>query len=87
MRTTMTLEPDVAERLRQEMRKRGLGMKAMVNDALRIGLGLGTRTARESEPFRVDAHDFGFREGVDRDRLNQLVDELTVEDFARKRQP
>ena len=38
MRTTLTLERDVAERLSQEMRRTGRGLKAIVNEALRLGL-------------------------------------------------
>lgn len=83
MRTTLTLEPDVARRLEQEIRQTGKGMKAVVNEALRSGLGLSG--ARVKPPrFEVRPHSFGFKPGVDRDRLNQLVDELEAEEFARK---
>jgi hypothetical protein len=32
----------------------------------------------------VEPHAFGFKPGVDLDRLNQLVDELEAEEHARK---
>jgi len=83
MRTTLTLETDVATRLRQEMRRSGKGMKAVVNEALRSGLGLVERPVKPPR-FEVRPHSFGFKPGVDRDRLNQLVDELEAEEFARK---
>ena len=83
MRTTLTLEPDVARRLHQEIRRTGKGMKAVVNEALRSGLGL-SETRVKPPPFEVRPHSFGFKPGVDRDRLNQLVDELEAEEFARK---
>ena len=82
MRTTLTLEPDVAQSLRREMRRSGQGLKALVNHALRIGLGLSGKRARPPH-FEVRPHAFGFRPGVDLDRLNQLVDELDVEERAR----
>lgn len=83
MRTTLTLEPDVAERLGQEMRRTRKGMKAVVNEALRLGLGL--KGKRVSAPrFKVQPHLFGIKPGIDPNRLNQLVDELEVEEFARK---
>lgn len=83
MRTTLTLDADVARRLQQELRRTGKGMKAVVNDALRSGLGLAER--REKPPrFEVRPHSFGFKPGVDLNRLNQLVDELEAEDVARK---
>jgi len=85
MRTTLTIESDVAERLQQEMRRSGQGMKSVVNETLRRGLGLAE--ARVEPPhFEVRPHSFGFKPGVDRDRLNQLVDELEAEEFARKRE-
>jgi len=83
MRTTLTLDPDVALRLEREMKRSGLGLKAAVNQALRVGLGM-TDKPTEPQPFRVEPHDFGFRPGVDLDRLNQLVDELDAEEAARK---
>ena len=75
MRTTLTLDDDVAQRLQSEMRRSGEGMKAVVNRALRLGLGMADKPEKP-QPFSVVPHAFGFREGLDLDRLNQLVDEL-----------
>ena len=83
MRTTLTLEPDIADRVSREVRRTGLSMKDVVNQALRTGLGIGGKPPRP-RPFRVEPHSFGFRPGIDLDRLNQLVDELEVLEFARK---
>ena len=83
MRTTLTLDPDVANRLRQEMRRSGKGMKAVVNDALRLGLGM-TAKSIVPPPFEVEAQDLGLRPGIDPNRLNQLVDELEAEETIRK---
>lgn len=82
MRTTLTLERDVADRLKQEIRQSGKTLKAVVNEALRVGLGL---TGKRSRPprFTVRPHAFGFKPGVDLDRLNQLSDELEAEETAR----
>lgn len=83
MRTTLTLEPDVAERLKQLMRTSGKGMKTVVNEGLRKGLGL--ERGDEAPPrFVVEPHSFGFKPGIDLDRMNQLVDELEAEEVARK---
>ena len=83
MRTTLTLEPDVAARLKNEVRRTGRPFKAVVNDALRRGLGLAGKPVR-SPHFEVRPHAFGFKPGVDLDRLNQLVDELDAEEAAQK---
>ena len=86
MRTTLTLDRDVAERLRQEMRRSGKSMKASVNEALRRGLGLGGRPPKAAR-FTVLPHAFGFKPGIDLDRLNQLVDEIDAEEAARRLRP
>jgi hypothetical protein len=78
MRTTLTLDPDVAARVKGEMRRTGKPLKAVVNDALKRGLGMARRAA-EAPRFQVTPRAFGFKPGVDLDRLNQLVDELEAE--------
>ena len=79
MRTTLTLEPDIAERLRAEATLGKQSFKQIVNTALRRGLGLEETVA--SPPFRVIAHSAAFLPGVDSGKLNQLVDELEAAAF------
>ena len=86
MRTTLTLEPDIADRVSREMRRTGKGMKQVVNEALRSGLGLTGRPTAP-RPFKVHPHAFGFKPGIDLDRMNQLVDELEAEEVVRKLRP
>jgi len=83
MRTTLTLERDVADRLAAEIRRSRKSLKAVVNQALRLGLGLAGKP-RRAPRFAVEPHAFAVRPGVDLDRLNQLVDELEVEESARR---
>jgi len=80
MRTTLTLEPDVARRLRARVAETQWSMKRVVNHALR--LGLGQRVATRGR-FVVTPHAFRFRAGVDLDRLGQLADDLEAEAAAR----
>ena len=79
----LTLEPDVAARLKQEIRRSGKSLKALVNEALRLGLGLSRKTGRAPR-FEVQPHSFGFKPGVELDRMNRLVDELESDQAARK---
>jgi len=58
MRTTLTLEKDVAARLAQTAKKRGLPFKTVVNDALRAGLAVLDRPA-ETTAFRTAGFDLG----------------------------
>lgn len=83
MRTTLTLDRDVADRLETEMRRTGKGMKAALNEALRVGLAIAKKPV-QPPPFKVKAHSFGLKPGIDRDKMNQLVDELEAEEVARK---
>ncbi|MDP9121506.1 MAG: antitoxin [Acidobacteriota bacterium] len=83
MRRTVTLDPDVAERIEQEVRREGRPAQAVVNDALRIRLGLSRESSAE-RPFRVEAHDFRFATGLDLDKMNRLVDDLEAAVAAQK---
>lgn len=83
MRTTLTIDDDLAGILKRKAREMGKPFKELVNTALRKGLSESTT----NEPHRVVTrpHDFGATQtGLDWDRLNQLVDELQVEDYLRK---
>jgi hypothetical protein len=52
MRTTLTLDDDIAARLQAESRKTGRPFKTVVNDYLRAGLA--QRAASKAVPFRVE---------------------------------
>ncbi|MEO8098627.1 MAG: antitoxin [Acidobacteriota bacterium] len=81
MRTTLTLDPDVAQKLQAAVAKGNSTFKAVVNDTLRRGLNAQPQQA--AEKFRVEARSLGLRPGYDPHKLNQLVDELEVQDFAK----
>jgi hypothetical protein len=83
MRTTLTIEPDVAQQIRQRMAEKKLPLKRVVNDALREGLAKSGKKEK-LKPFKVEPFSLEFKPGIDRDKLNQLVDELEVEDFLDK---
>ena len=58
MRTTLTLDKDVAARLEQMVKKRRLPFKTVVNDALRAGLSvIDMPTGRPA--FRTTGFDLG----------------------------
>jgi hypothetical protein len=81
MRTTLTLDSDVAEGLAREMQRSGRGLKATINDALRRGLRLGAQPPKPRR-FAVQPQALGVKPGIDLDRMNQLVDELEAENAA-----
>ena len=83
MRTTLTLEPDVAERVGQEVQRTGRRMKEIVNQALRLGLGI-VKDSASSPRFEVQPHSFRFNPDIDLNRMHQLVDDLEADEVARK---
>lgn len=84
MRTTVTLDPDVARKLRKRAQRLGASFKQTLNAMLRRGLSVQAGTRRTEARFRVKPHAGGFRPGIDAAKLNQLLDQLDADDFARK---
>jgi hypothetical protein len=80
MRTTLTLDPDVARMLADEAHRSRRPFKQVVNDAIRRGLRPGPR-AGQRRRFRVRPHPATLAPGIDAIRLNTLADQL--EDEAR----
>ncbi len=87
MRTTVTLEPDVAAKLKELAHRRRASFKETLNDVLRKGLSSQAGTREPPERYVVEAHAGGFRPGIDPSKLNQLVDELEVGDFVADERP
>lgn len=84
MRTTVTIDPEVAEKLHSYAHRRGLSFKKALNEL--ILRGLSHQSLVKPERFQIEPHCGGFRPGIDANRLNQLVDELEVGDFTREAQ-
>ncbi len=59
MRTTLTLEPDVAARLRAAMKSRRRPLKAVVNEALRAGLSALEKRPGSRERYRTTGFNLG----------------------------
>ncbi len=84
MRTTLTLDDDLAQELHEASRKSGESFKSVVNSALRRGLRIVDKPASPLPRFEVKASDRGFQPGIDVFRLNQLNDDQEIEDFRRE---
>jgi hypothetical protein len=74
MRTTLTLDPDVAKMIEDEVHRVRKPLKQVVNEALRRGLA-SPAAGRRVPRYRVTAHRATLRPGLDRGRLNALADE------------
>ena len=80
MRTTLTLEEDIADSLKERARLLNKPFKQIVNDALRRGLSPAIEEERST--YTVKPLPGGFRPGVDPYKLNQFNDELDASEFA-----
>lgn len=85
VRTTLTIDAEIADRLKQEAALGKRPFKVIVNDALRKGLGL--EEPKRTKTFRVKPHSSRLLPGIDPTKLNQLVDELEAEAFVAKHKP
>lgn len=83
MRTTLTLDPDVAQLLEEETHRQRKPFKQIVNEAIRRGLAPRARGARRNR-YRVRPHVTSLRPGIDAGSFNELVDELEDEAVIEK---
>lgn len=80
MRTTLTIEDEVAQSIERLRTRERMSFREAVNRLLKAGL-----QAVESKPasrsYRSRTFDMGLQPGIDPNRLNQLADELEAEEF------
>ena len=83
MRTTLTLDEDVAARVEELRRREGLSLKGAINLLLREGLRSHDQRP-QGRRYRSRAHPLRMRAGYDPEKLNQLVDELTADEHRKR---
>ncbi len=84
MRTTLTIDDDLAGILHKKANEEGRPFKAVVNSLLRAGLEASEGPLPNRATVKVIGRPLGLRPGFDSDKLNQLADELEVEEFLKK---
>ena len=82
MRTTVTLDPDLAQKVRSLARERGVSFKEALNSALRRGLTEGE--AASKRPYRLASRRLGLRPGIDLEHALRLAGELEDAETIRK---
>jgi hypothetical protein len=75
MRTTLTLEDDVAGRLRAEMHRSGKSMNELVNEYLRAGLN-AKQLPPAAKRFKVHPAAMGSVPGLNYDNIGELLEHL-----------
>jgi hypothetical protein len=74
MRTTLTLDDDVAAKLKAESRRAGRPFREIVNETLRRGL-MSRRVTAQRETFKIRTRDLGdLKPGLSLDRIAELID-------------
>ena len=92
MKTTLTLEDDVADYLREQCRLQDKPFERVVNETLRRGMKTSapSESAADGEkeskppPFRVVPNHSGFAPGVDSLSPKDILEEMYLEDYFRK---
>jgi hypothetical protein len=72
VRTTLSLDEDVAAKLKAEARKTGKPFRAVVNETIRKGLVAAK--APQQEPFEVWSAPLGLRPGLSYDSISELLE-------------
>lgn len=75
MRTTLTVSDETDARLRRISREQNRQYKDVVNEALALGVAQ-IEVHETGARYAVHPFDAGLAAGVDRNKLNQVVDEL-----------
>jgi len=75
VRTTLTVDDDVAAKLRAEVRRTGQSLKYVVNHFLRLGLSARLRM-RPPSPFVVKSRPLGLRPGLNYDNIGELLEQV-----------
>ena len=84
MRTTLTLDDELARRLKRRALETGRPFKEVVNETLRAGLEQ-TASAPTRRPYRLQPAAMGRpARGVNLDKALQLAGSLEDEELARK---
>jgi hypothetical protein len=75
VRTTLTLDEDVARKLKRRVRETGKTFKDVVNEALRQSL-LEGHSVKPQKGFVIPVLEYGPKPGVDYDNIGKLLDEM-----------
>jgi hypothetical protein len=83
VRTTVTLDPDVAAKLKQVARERGVSFKVTLNEAVRAGLNGQAATGRA---YSMPTRRMGVKPGIDLDHALRLAGALEDAELIRRQE-
>jgi len=80
MRTTLTLDKDVAEQAKRVTNQLGKPFKQVVNEAMRIGLQQLGQPAKRKK-YVTNPRPLGLRPGLNLDNIAELLAQVEGEDY------
>jgi len=84
MRTTLTLDDELFNLVREEAARTRRRFRDVLNERLRRGFSAGAQARKRSPKFTLEPFSGkGFAPGVDEKKLNQLLDTLDTEQARR----
>lgn len=81
MRTTVTIQDDLAAQIEELRKREGLTFKAALNQVLRLGVQAKSAPPKPKK-YRTPTRKLGLKPGIDPTRLNALLDDLDTGDFT-----
>ncbi len=81
MRTTLTLDPDVAAKAKQGAARLRKPFKEVINAALRVGLD-EILTPPAAKPYQTKSRRLGLRQGFSYDNISELIAAAEGEDHS-----
>ena len=73
VRTTVTLDDDVLERVKRESRSRGVSFRDTLNDLLRMAL-LNLEQKPRRRTLKIEPTPMGYRAGLNYDNVESLLE-------------
>ena len=85
MRTTVTIEDDLAVAIEDLRKREGLSFKAALNQVIRVGLQAKAAPPKPRK-YRTPTRALGLKPGIDPVRLNSILDDLETDAFISKQE-
>ena len=76
IRTTVTLDEDVLNRVKDESKASGRSFKETLNELVRDGLAAKKANGQRKRVFRIDPIHTGMRQDLSYDSISELLDKI-----------
>lgn len=78
MRTTLTINEDIFEKIHQLAKRLGQPFKVTLNEALRAGIRQ-MAVSKAAKPYKTKSHAMGLKPGFSLDNIQDVLSELDAE--------